>query len=335
MNRRQHLLHLAGLAGSATALGLPSWAWAQSMTMKLTATTSEDLGIDWLTAYKANIEAATQGKVKGQVYPASQLGTAQRTIEGVSMGTIEMAMNASGMYEGLDPRFGALAVPGVFDNIDHGLKLLADPETRKRLASIATGKGVEVLTTLIHSQCSIVSRKPVRKLSDLKGQKIRVPGSSILIAQLKQLGANPVSMSLGEVLPAFQNGTLDGVYSGTPIPSALKYFDVAKAQTLLPSTYIAIVGLVSPTFFKTTGALEPALRQAARKTDDEVAPRVHARVQEARAIWEKGGGEMVELSAADAKAYLDAVIPAAQKELTPAARQDYEALRAIGAKYRS
>jgi TRAP-type C4-dicarboxylate transport system substrate-binding protein len=331
MNRRQHLIYLAGLA----ALAVTPLARAQNLVMKLTATTSEDLGIDWLNAYKATIEADTQGKVKGQVYPASQLGTAQRTIEGVSMGTIEMALNASGMYEGLDPRFGVLAVPGVFDSIDHAMKVLADAQVRKDLATIAVGKGVEVLTTLVHSQCSIVSRKPVRKLSDLKGQKIRVPGSALLIAQLRQLGANPVSMSLGEVLPAFQNGTLDGVYSGTPIPSTLKYFDVAKSQTLLPSTYVSIVGLVSPTFLKSAGALEPVLREAARKTDAAIAPRVNARIADARTIWEKGGGEMIELSAADAKAYLDAVIPAAQKELTPAGRQDYEVLRKAAARYRS
>lgn len=329
MQRRQHLLQLAGLA----TLGLAPFAHAQGMTMKLSTTTSNDLGTDWLEAYKTAIEAGTQNRVKGQLYPGSQLGTAQRTIEGVSMGTIEMVLNASGMYEGLDARFGALAVPGIFDSMEQGAKVLADADVRKRLATIAAGKGVEVFTVVAHSQCSIVSRKPIRTLADLKGQKIRVPGSSLLMAQLRQLGANPVAMSLGEVLPAFQNGTLDGVYSGTPIPSALKYYDVAKAQTLLPSTYISIVGLVSPQFLKSTGA-EPALREAARKTDALIAPKAQQRIDEARAIWEKGGGEMIQLSAADGKAYLDATIPAALKELNAEGRKDYELIRATGAKYR-
>lgn len=331
MNRRSHLLQLGALA----LLGIAPLARAQSFTMKLSSTASADLDIDWLNAYKANIEAATQGKVKGQVYPASQLGTAQRTIEGVSMGTIEMVLNASGMYEGLDPRFGALAVPGVFDSVDHAMKTLADAEVRKRLAGIAATKGVEVLTVLVHSPCSIVSKKPIRTLADFKGQKIRVPGSASLIAQLKQLGANPIAMSLGEVLPAFQNGTIDGVYSGTPIPSALKYFDVAKAQTLLPSTYISIVGLVSTGFLKTTGALEPALREAARKTDVDTAPRVHHHVTDAKAIWEKNGGEMISLSAADAKGYLDAVIPVAQNLLSADGKQDYDVLRGAAARHRA
>jgi TRAP-type transport system periplasmic protein len=331
MNRRNHLKQIAVSAG----LGIiySPLLLAQSLTMKLTATSSGDLAIDWLEAYKANIDAATAGKIKGQVYPASQLGTAQRTIEGVSMGTIEMTLNASGLYEGLDSRFGALAVPGVFDSIDHGIKVLADAEVRKRFASIAAGKGVEFFTALVHSQCSVVTRKPVRKLSDFQGLKIRVPGSALLIAQLKQLGANPVSMSLGEVLPAFQNGTLDGVYAGTPIPSALKYFDVAKSQTLLPSTFISIVGLVSQTFMKSSGHLEPALREAARKTDSEVAPRARARIEEAKTIWEKGGGEMISLSADDGKAYLDATIPAALKDLSAEGRKDYELLRRVAGNY--
>ena len=335
MNRRTHLLQLAGLFGAGMAPSTLPLALAQSLTMKLSSTASADLDVDWLNAFKANSEAATQGRVKGQVYPASQLGTAQRTIEGVSMGTIEMVLNASGMYEGLDPRFGVLAVPGVFDSLDHGIKVLADADVRKRLGGIAASKGVEVLTTLVHSPCSIVSRKPIRTLADFKGQKIRVPGSALLIAQLKQLGASPIAMSLGEVLPAFQNGTLDGVYSGTPIPSALKYFDVAKSQTLLPSTYISIVGLVSTSFLKSAGALEPALRDAARKTDAEVAPRVQTHVAEAKAVWEKNGGEMISLSADYAKSYLDTVIPAALALLTPEAKQDYDVLRAAAARARA
>ncbi|WP_326542739.1 TRAP transporter substrate-binding protein [Pseudorhodoferax sp.] len=328
---RRHLLTLAGLS----ALAHVPRAQAQAFTMKLSSTASADLDIDWLNAYKAQVEAASLGRVKGQVYPASQLGSAQRTIEGVSMGTVEMVLNASGMYEGLDPRFGALAVPGVFDSLEHGIKVLADPAVRERLAGIAAGKGVQLLTTLVHSPCSIVSRKPVRTLADLKGQKIRVPGSASLVAQLRQLGANPVAMSLGEVLPAFQNGTLDGVYSGTPIPSALKYFDVAKAQTLLPSTYIAIVGLVSSSFLQQVGPLAPALREAARRTDAETAPRVLQHVQAAEAAWRRGGGEMLQLPPADAQAYLAAVVPAARGLLGAEALRDYETLRSAAARHRA
>ena len=54
-----------------------------------------------------------------------------------------------------------------------------------------------------------------------------------------------------------------------------------------------------------------------------------------RLIGEKGGGEFIQLSPADAKAYLDTVIPVAMKELTPAARQDYELIRRVGAQYRA
>ncbi len=328
--RRTTLLNLAALLGAGAVLP----AWAQQFTMKLSTTASADLDVAWLNALKAGVEAGSQGKIKGQVYPASQLGTAQRTIEGVSMGTIEMVLNASGMYEGLEQRFGALAIPGVFDGLDHGIKVLADTDVRKRLATIASSKGVEVLTTLVHSPCSIVSRKPIRTLADLKGQKIRVPGSALLIAQLKELGANPIAMSLGEVLPAFQNGTIDGVYSGTPIPSYLKYFDVAKTQTLLPSTYISIVGLVSSSFMKSLGPLEAVVRDAARKADASVAPTVNTDVAEAKAVWEKNGGQMISLSSTDAKTYLDAVIPAATKLLSAEGKKDYEVLRAAAAKYR-
>src|SRR5438093_831182 len=109
ITRRSALLHLGTALGASTCLALP--AWAQQYTMKLSTTAAADLDVAWLNALKANVETASHGAIKGQVYPASQLGTAQRTIEGVTMGTVEMVLNASGMYEGLEPRFGALAIP--------------------------------------------------------------------------------------------------------------------------------------------------------------------------------------------------------------------------------
>lgn len=333
LTRRDALAGLAALA-AGTGFALPARAQA-ARTMKLSTTAAADLDVAWLQALKTHVEAGSQGRLKAQVYPASQLSTAQRTIEGVAMGTIEMVLNASGMYEGLEPRFGALAVPGVFDGLGHAIKVLADAQVRQRLGGLASGKGVELLTVLVHSPCSIVSRRPIRTLADFKGQKIRVPGSPLLVEQLRELGASPIAMSLGEVLPAFQNGTIDGVYSGTPIPSALKYYDVAKAQTLLPATYIAIVGLVNQGFLKSLGPLEPALRTAAAKADAEVAPMALSDADSARAEWEKHGGQMIELAPAEAEAYLARVVPAAQKLLSPEARQDYEVLKAAAARWRA
>jgi TRAP-type C4-dicarboxylate transport system substrate-binding protein len=323
---------LNGLLAAGCA-GFGHDAGAADFTMKLTTTASNDLDSKWLELLKQGVEAESGGKIKANVYPASQLGSAQTTIEGVTMGTVEVAINASGTYEGLEPRFGVLAVPGVISSMAQGAKLLADSAVRQRLAMIARDKGVEVITALAHSPFGIVSRKPIAALTDLKGMKIRVPGSALLIAQLKELGASPIAMSLGEVLPAFQNGTIDGVYAGTTIFSALKYYDISKNLTLLPATFAVIVALVNSDFMRSLGPLEAVVRNQALKADVAGAAWGEADVANAQVIWEKNGGKTLTLPAADAQRYLDIVVPAALRNLGAAARADYEVLKTASVTY--
>jgi TRAP-type C4-dicarboxylate transport system substrate-binding protein len=331
-SRRLLLKAVPGLA-LAGGLGFSAGARAEDYVMKLTTTASNDLDTKWLELLKAGVEAAGTGKIKANVYPASQLGSAETTIEGVTMGTVELAINASGVYEGLEPRFAVLAVPGVITSMAQGARVLADPAVRERLGQIARDKGVEVLTALVHSPVGIVSRKPIAMLADFGGMKIRVPGSALLIEQLKQLGASPIAMSLGEVLPAFQNGTIDGVYAGSTIFSALKYYDISRNLTLLPETVVVIVGLVNSDFMKSLGPLEAMVREQARKADTEGAAWGETDVTNAQAAWEKNGGKTIKMPDADAKRYLDLVVPVALKNLSNEARADYDVLKAASVKY--
>ena len=143
---------------------------------------------------------------------------------------------------------------------------------RARLDKIGRDKGVQVVSVLAQSPGAIVTRNPVRKLSDLQGMKIRVPGSASIIEQLKKLGAAPIAMSLGEVLPAFQNGTIDGVFAGTTIFTALKYYDISKNMTLMPDTLLIMLGIVNSDFVDGLGAQSGLIAEASRQTDAESIP---------------------------------------------------------------
>jgi TRAP-type C4-dicarboxylate transport system substrate-binding protein len=315
----------------ALALGRPARA-AASYTMKLTTTAANDLDTEWLDLFKRGVEAASHGAIAANIYPSSQLGSGPATTEGVAMGTIEVALNASGTYEGVDPRFAVFSVPGLISSMQQGAKLLADPAVRRQLSTIGRDKGFEILTAMAHSPTGIVSRRPIRALADFKGMKIRVPGSALLVAQLQKLGASPIAMSLGEVLPAFQNGTIDGVYAGSTIFTALKYYDIAKNLTLLPGTFIVMVGIINSDFLQSLGKLADVVSQAAHTADVEGATWGEGDVRNAQAIWEKNGGQTLSLPPADAAAFLDAVIPTAIANLTPAAKADYEVLKAAAGK---
>jgi len=165
------------LAACVSAAGA---AQAQQFTMKLSSPTINDCTQEWMKAFKAGVESRAGNRIKVEIYPANQLGQIPRTVEGVALGTIELTAPAVGFLTGLEPRFEAFDAPGLFDGIVHGQTVLADPEIRKRMATMGAAKGVEPLYINLHGLLGVASHKPIRSLADLKGQKIRVPGATAL-----------------------------------------------------------------------------------------------------------------------------------------------------------
>ena len=312
-------------------------AQAQQFTMKLSTPTINDVTHEWMNLFKASVEKRAGGRIKVEVYPASQLGQIPRTVEGVALGTIEMTVPAVGFFIGLEPRFQVFDAPGLFDSVEHAQRVFSDPDVQKRLATFGATKGVEPLFTFANGPLMLLSHRPVRGIDDLKGQKIRVPGGAPLhLEPFRRLGASPVSMPLGEVMPSLSNRTIDGFIAAHVVLVAFKYYDVAKSATQLPGSFLIASGLVNRNFFKSLGALEPMVREEARKAEEIFAKGAVADVGRIRGAWEKNGGETIVLPSAEAKRYLDqttSVLPAILAA-NPQLKEDYEAIRAAAKKHR-
>jgi TRAP-type C4-dicarboxylate transport system substrate-binding protein len=306
--------------------------------MKLSTPTINDATTMWMEAFKASVEARSNARIKVEIYPANQLGQIPATVDGVVLGTIEMTAPAVGFFIGLEPRFQTLDAAGLFDSIEQGEKVLNDPEIRKRLATFGEAKGVEPLFTFVNGPLMILSHKPIHSLADFKGQKIRVPGPAPLqIEPFKKLGVSPVSLPLGEALPAMQNKTIDGLIGAFTIFTAFKYYDVAKEITYLPGSFLVASGLVNWKFMKSLGPeLEAIVRDEAQKHQDIFSTKGVEDLERIRSVWEKNGGKIVTLRPEEAKAYLEVVISVvpAVVDKNPQMRADYEALLAATKKYR-
>ena len=216
--------------------------------------------------------------------------------------------------------------------------MLADPAIRARLATFGEAKGVEPLVMALNGPLMLVSHKPVRAVADFKGQKIRVPGAAPLhVEPFKKLGASPVSIPLGEVLPALQNKTIDGGIASFNVFTAFKYYDVAKGATYLPGSFLVVGGIVNRAFMKSLGPeLEAIVREEARKAETVFTSYGVADVERTRQTWLKNGGETITLPPAEAVAYLKdvtSVVPAVVAN-NPKMKEDYETLLAVAKKYR-
>ena len=325
-------------AALAAALLLATVASAQQFTMKLSSPTVNDAIHEWMKAFKAGVEQRSGGRVKVEIYPANQLGQIPATVEGVALGTIEFTIPAVGFLIGLESRFQTLDAAGLFDSVEHGQKVLADPAVRARFASFGEAKGVEPLVMALNGPLMLVSHKPVRTVADFKGQKIRVAGAAPLhIEPFKKLGVSPLSMPLGEVLPALQNKTIDGAIASFNVFTAFKYYDVAKGATYLPGSFLVVGGIVNRAFMKSLGPeLEAIVREEARKAEAVFTSYGVADVERTRQTWLKNGGETITLPPAEAAAYLKdvtSVVPAVVGN-NPKMKEDYETLLTAAKKYR-
>jgi len=326
------------LAASAAALAAPALLAQQQFTMKMTTPGVDDVGVAWMRAVKAGVELRSKGRIKVELYLANQLGPLPRVVEGVAMGTVEFALPAAGFVTGLEPRFMVLDSPGLFDDIAHAQRVLTDPEIKKRLAAYGTGKGIEPLTVFAYSPLALLSHKPVRTLADLKGLKVRVPGAAALhVEPLKHFGGIPMSVPPGDMMSAMQNKTLDGVISSPFIFIPNKFYDVAKAMTYLPGSYLMAAGIVNRNWMKSLGPeLEAIVREEAAKADAMITTQGPVDAQKALATWEKNGGQNLVFSKAEADQYFKEVGAVAERVSNgdPILKDEFAVLQASARKHR-
>ena len=303
--------------------------------MKLSQPTINDVTYEYFKRMKAGIEQRSGGKIKVEIYPTNQLGQLPAVVEGVALGTIEAAASANGFWVSLEPRFAVLDAPGLFDTLEHGFKMMNDPAIRARMATWGADKGIEVLAPSLYSPLMLLSHKAVRTVADLQGQKIRTQGGApIQVDPLKKLGVIPVSLPLGEALPAMQNKTIDGMVGAAAPYVAFKYYDIAKPMTYLPSTMFAAPVVVNRGWLKSLGPdLEKIVREESRKAEVVFGQWDIDDIKAKEDIWKKNGGEVITMSPEESKKYVDLVAPVAASLLSGAkVKEDYEAFLAAGKK---
>jgi TRAP-type C4-dicarboxylate transport system substrate-binding protein len=280
---------------------LPGGAAAQDKsTIKLATATLNDAQHEWMKRFAVAIEKNTNGRIKAEVYPASQLGAIPRMIEGTQLGSIQIWVGPPEFLVGVDQRFELLSVPGLFQNEQHALKTIADPEFSTAFLAIGANKGLIGASLFFTGPAAFAMRAPFRSLADLKGKKVRVLASPFQTEQLTRLGGTGVPLSLGDVLPALQQGTLDGALGALPVFSALQYQGTAKYMTETGQAYIFSIAMLSKRWFD---GLPPDLQgivlATSRQAGAEAIPWSLDFLAEQRKAWVDKGGEVIALPAAD------------------------------------
>lgn len=238
------------MAVAATALAI-SWSTPSSAqtTFKCSTGTLNDVQHEWCKRLVERVAKRTNGQLKGEVFPAAQLGNGTQQLAGVQLGTIEIYMVPPEFLVGSDPRFMVLTAPYLFNGFDHAHRVLNDEEFRSRFLAIGDAKGYKGISLLVYGPVGIAMREPTRSPDGLKGKKIRINATPIEREIMDTLGATGVPMGLVEAVTAIQQGVVDGVQSGLPAMANFKIFDMAKYHTNTGHFFVTSIGIVSKRWF--------------------------------------------------------------------------------------
>ncbi len=305
---------------------------AQEFTMKFATQTINDMQHEFIKVYKAELEKATNNRIKVEIYPASQLGGAQRQTEGLRLGTIEAAIGPVELFVGADPRFQVPALAGLYKGREHLRRVVDVPEFRKAIFDIAAARGTVGLSLHAYDMQSFAFKAPVAKVADFSGKRIRVLASEGEQSAITALGGSAVPMSLPEVLPALQQGTIDGVNSVLSVFVAFRYYDAAPNLVDTAFWPILSVSLVSKVWFDRLPAdLKKAVLEAGPKIEPELATWQVTRIENDTKAWTDKGGKIVKLSPSDQEEAARRVSAAAQTVVGKSAplKDLYEKLKAI------
>jgi len=195
------------------------------------------------------VSKRSNGQIEITYYPAGQLAMDKKALEMLQTGGIQMAQFFTNRAVGIIPEV-QLTVP-YFDDLDWFSRRLYDVESGgglflKYIKPAFEAKGIYVMPGFLYSpEHSTITKKPITKLADYEGLKIRSSGRELAIA-VESWGAKSVVMSSADVYMALQRGTVDGANSGITSIISRKWYEVADNVQLLwelPSSLDVIVNL--------------------------------------------------------------------------------------------
>ncbi|WP_310566228.1 TRAP transporter substrate-binding protein [Hydrogenophaga sp.] len=182
----------------------------------------------------------TQGRIGITVFPANQLGGEQAQARELSRGSLELALLNPGSLAGLNPLLDIHYLPYIASDFKQVDAIFYNPKgvLQTTLRETLNKQNIETLGFFeLEFRAVTNSSRPVEKPSDLKGLKLRVPGSAAIKGFFEEAGTQVVVMPFPELFTALQQKTVDGQDNGASITYESRLFETQKHMTLTNHVY--------------------------------------------------------------------------------------------------
>ena len=243
------------------------------------------------------VSERTNGRIKIEVMNNAVLGSEKDTIEQTRFGVIDMNRVNAAPFNNLVPQTTVLGLPFLFRSTEHMHKVVDGPIGDEILKAFEPHGLVGLAYYDSGARSFYTTKKPITKLADLKGMKIRVQQSDLWIAMMQAFGANPTPMPMGEVYSSLETGVVDGAENNWPSYESARHYEIAKNYTLTEHSLnpeILVMSKIS--WDKLTPEDQKIFRQAAKDSVVKMRELWTAREKSSEAKVRAGGANVIKVN---------------------------------------
>ncbi|MFL9879757.1 TRAP transporter substrate-binding protein [Herbaspirillum rhizosphaerae] len=219
--------------------------------------------------FKQLAEERTKGRVKVEVYPNSQLYKDKEELEALQLGAVQMLAPSLAKFGPLGVKeYEVFDLPYIFPNRAVLARITEGPIGQGLFKKLES-KGIKGLAYWDNGMKVMTANKPLHKVDDFRGLKMRIQSSKVLDEQFRALKANPQVLAFSEVYQAMQTGVVDGSENTPSNIYTQKVYEVQSQLTVSDHGYIGYAVIVNKKFWDNLPAdirtqLESAMKDATR-----------------------------------------------------------------------
>ena len=261
--------------------------------------------------FKELAEKYTNGRVKVEVYPNSQLYKDKEEVDALQLGAVQMLAPSLAKFGPLGVReFEVFDLPFILPS-KAALRKVTEGQLGKSLFKKLESKGIVGLGYWDNGFKVMSANRPLRTPEDFRGLKMRIQSSKVLEAQMRALGAIPQVMAFSEVYQAMQTGVVDGSENTPSNMYTQKHHEVQKYITLSDHGYIGYAVIANKKFWDglpadVRGQLEKAMAEATAYANEISQTENDEALAEIR---KSGRSELIELTTEQKAAWRKALEP--------------------------
>jgi tripartite ATP-independent transporter DctP family solute receptor len=231
--------------------------------------------------FDAKLKELSGGKLSIDQFPGAQLGQEPVMLQKLRTGDIDFVITSTANAASVAPQAGVFSLHFLFRDQEHLAKTLADPGVSKAFRDMIAEQvqGAHVLGLMTMGLRNMYSKKEIKSVADIKGEKIRVQATKTEDTHFPAYGAQTVHMPFGEVYTSLQTGVVGVAENGVNVYLANKHYEVAPILSMTEHEANNNCIWVSDKTWKSLSPQEQAWVQAAADEVSKKEPRMGLKLE--------------------------------------------------------